>query len=202
MATVGPQTSAWHAGGDPDSRIRAHLLPGENLLWSGRPDPAVTFSAPDVFLVPFSLIWAGFALFWELGVIVSGAPPLFVLWGIPFVVMGLYFVFGRFIVKKRRKLRTAYGVTDRRAIVVVGDSEVAEAPIRDQPLAFTRSRDGRHGSVEFGAQAPGWGRSYYGNTGLEFFGRWSRSWGGPAVAFYDVDDFETLRRAIDRARSG
>lgn len=65
----------------------------------------------------FSIMWGGFAVFWELQAVVSGAPIFFTLWGIPFALMGLYFVFGPFIYKKRRKLMTVFGLTDSRAIV-------------------------------------------------------------------------------------
>ncbi len=34
-----------------------YLLPDEQLLWCGRPDPRKHFARGDVFLVPFSLLW-------------------------------------------------------------------------------------------------------------------------------------------------
>ena len=154
MAVVQGGTFGTPFGEDPDFQIRQRLRPGENLLWSGRPDPAVRFSPADRFLVPFSIMWGGFALFWEASVIASGGAPFFVLWGIPFVIMGLYFIFGRFWFKRRQKLRTAYGITNERAIVAVGNSQVMETPIKNQPLSLTRSSDGRHGSVECGGEGP------------------------------------------------
>ena len=52
-------------------------------------------------MIPFSLLWCGFAVFWEtMAMRMPGpffGPGLFFrLWGIPFVFVGLYFVFGRF----------------------------------------------------------------------------------------------------------
>ncbi|HWC11484.1 MAG TPA: hypothetical protein VG455_09700, partial [Acidimicrobiales bacterium] len=74
-------------------------------------------------------------------------------WGIPFVAMGLYFIFGRFVYKRRMKLRTAYGVTTDRAIVAVGDFSLTEMPIKQVATSQHRSRDGRHVSVTF--ETPG-----------------------------------------------
>ena len=93
----------------------AHLGADEKVLWVGRPDPAKHFGKADWFAVPFSLLWGGFALFWEASVIASGG-GFFVLWGLPFVGIGLYMMFGRFFYKARQKRRTWYDVTNERVI--------------------------------------------------------------------------------------
>lgn len=79
-------------------------MPDERPLWVGQPDPSKHFSSADRFLVPFSLLWASFAVFWEVSAIFvqpSGESTrlFFPLFGLFFVVMGLYFVFGRFITR-------------------------------------------------------------------------------------------------------
>lgn len=186
---------------DPRSRILPLLRQGEHLLWVGRPDPRVRFTGADAFLVPFSLLWGGFAIFWEFMVVTTAKQqPFFALWGIPFVLVGLYFIFGRFIYKKRRKLRTVYGLTDRRAIVCIGDNSVSDSPVNGMPTKVDRSKDGRHVSVTFGSQgmAGAIGMGMYQNTGMDFF-----SLGlGQAVAFFDVPDRDGLLRALDQATVG
>lgn len=182
---------------DPAAQLSAYLGPGERLIWAGRPDPDVLFTPLDAFLIPFSVMWGGFAIFWE-AIALADGPTFYVAWGVPFVAVGLYFMVGRFVYKKRRKRRTAYGLTNTRAIVAVGRSSITDAPLASVPTSIKRSRDGSHVSVTFG-QRSGWGMfgPSYANTGMEFF-----EMGSSAVGFYDVAQPEALLSALQRARSG
>jgi hypothetical protein len=189
-------------------QVREHLRDDEQLLWHGAPDASVWFTAEDVFLIPFSILWCVFAIFWESSVIGGSAPFFFRLWGIPFVALGLYFVVGRFFYKSYRKRRTVYAITTRRAMVL-GPRSFADLPLRDQPVVIKRSRDSRHASVTFmGALLPGratqrrrrGGRIGYvpgPSTGMELL---SRNTPQP-FAFYDVLAPDPMLRALEQARS-
>jgi hypothetical protein len=183
---------------DPAAQVSSYLTPGEQLLWAGRPDPDVNFTAADAFVVPFSIMWCGFAVFWEATAVAGGAPLFFALWGIPFVLVGLYVAVGRFVYKKRRKRRTAYGLTRTRALVAVGSSSMSDAPLASAPISIKRSRDGRFVNVTFG-QRSGWGAwgPSYANTGMEFL-----DWTTHPVGFFDVAQPEALLAALQQARSG
>lgn len=177
---------------DARNRLRPLLRHGEQLRWVGQPDPGVRFTPADLFLVPFSILWGGFAIFWELSAIRTGAPFFFALWGVPFVLAGLYFIVGRFIYKKRRKLTTVYGLTDSRAIVSSSERSFADTPIKGTPVRINRSRDSRHVSVIFG----GIRQTAYLNTGLDVL-NFVQTQG---VAFFDVADPDALMRELDRVR--
>jgi hypothetical protein len=70
-------------------RIERELQPGERLLWSGRPRQGLMFRPADALYIPFSLFWCAFAIFWEVSVLKEGL-WFFVIWGIPFVLVGLF----------------------------------------------------------------------------------------------------------------
>jgi hypothetical protein len=177
----------------------------EELLWRGAPDESVRFTAEDAFLVPFSILGCGTALAVEsLAVISSHVPVADKLWGIPVVAMGLYLVAGRLFYKSYRKRRTAYAITNYRALIVRPRS-FAELPLRDQPVTIKRSRDSRHVSVTFGnafLRDNGWVRPWGGyvprpNTGMELMFPGIRQ----PFAFYDVASPDAMLRALDQART-
>ena len=106
--------------------IQPELTSGESILWAGQPNSRVIFYKDDIFLIPFSLLWGGFAIFWEAGVSGfwggnhgNGGSWIFgMIWGVPFVLIGQYLIWGRFFYDAWLKKRTHYAVTSRRVIVV------------------------------------------------------------------------------------
>lgn len=95
--------------------IKPYLTNGEYVLWQGRPEKGHLLSRTDFFAIPFSLLWCGFAFFWEYSVLQTGFTP-FIFFGIPFVLMGLYIVFGRFIHMAWLRKRTVYTITNLKVI--------------------------------------------------------------------------------------
>jgi hypothetical protein len=143
-----------------DDDLRSRLLPGERILWSGQPRQGLLLTGWDIFLVPFSLLWCGFAVFWEAAVlgalnrtgVHSQAPFFFALWGVPFVLAGLYFVFGRFIAEAWIRRRTIYAVTDRRVLILRGgpfNNFLALSMERLPETSLSEKRNGR-GTIIFG----------------------------------------------------
>jgi hypothetical protein len=45
--------------------IQSELVGGKSIAWMGQPNPRVVFHKHDFFLIPFSLLWGGFPIFWE-----------------------------------------------------------------------------------------------------------------------------------------
>ncbi len=161
------------------------LVEGEKILWQGQPDASKFFTATDIFYVPFSLLWGGFALFWNVGVWTSNAPFFFRLWGLPFLVVGAYMIFGRFVYKWWRKRHTYYAVTDKRLLVLTTGMRhnLESFRLSNLPeLSKSVDRSG-NGSITFGkAPTPSmWRRNRMNmsNSGIEFFGY-------SVPGFYDI----------------
>ena len=150
--------------GSQPSMIRPLLQTGERILWEGRPEVAAFSMRGAWYLVPFSLMWGGFALFWEYSVISSGAPWFFVLWGIPFVAVGLYMIFGRIYVARREAANTAYAITDQRVLIMGGAFRriLTQLDLRDLPMAQLEDQGRGLGTITFGGTMgmmrvpPGW----------------------------------------------
>jgi hypothetical protein len=97
-------------------------------------------------------MWGGFAIFWEVSVFRVGAPVFFRLWGIPFVLVGLYFIFGRFFADAWQRARTFYGLTNERVLIVSGvfQRQVKSISLRNIPELTLTERADRSGSISFG----------------------------------------------------
>lgn len=110
----------------PRPEIEQESSPGERLVWSGQPHCGIRFRISDWIGIPFSVFWCGFAIFWEVMALTAmpkisdPVTPFFPLFGVPFILIGLYLVFGRFIVDARVRARTYYGLTDERIIITGG----------------------------------------------------------------------------------
>jgi hypothetical protein len=113
--------------GTVDESIAHELFSGERLIWSGLPQQGFRIRIADAVLIPFSLLWGGFAIFWERAVLSprfqgggahSDFPQLAAVWGLAFVFIGLYLIFGRFFVDAWMRSRTLLAVTDRRIIIL------------------------------------------------------------------------------------
>ena len=106
--------------GNFTSEFNGFLGQHETLLWTGKPKQGVMLSKIDIFLIPFSLLWGGFAFFWEFSVVTLDAPLLFKFLGIPFVLVGLYLIIGRFFYDASRRKNTFYGITQNRILIKSG----------------------------------------------------------------------------------
>ena len=183
-----------------EARFQLEPGRGERIVWTGQPDPRRFFARVDLFLVPFSLLWGSFALYWEASVLgwtgSPPAPPVMAAFGIPFVLLGLYFMVGRFIYQAWLKRRTMYALTNRRALILRdawGPSVDAIPLTPDLPISTSVRSDGS-GTIVFGPTSPF--DAIYGNTGLSLFRR------GPYTpAFYDVPDIRAVAQIIEEQRT-
>ncbi len=141
--------------------FRAELLPGERIIWTGQPKQGFMLRPGDAIMIPFSLIWGGFAFVWE-GAVLLGSfkegPVLIlpVIWGIPFVLIGLYLIIGRFFVDMQQRKRTCYALTDERVLVMSGlfNRSARSVNIRNlSEVGLSLKADGR-GTITLGPSRP------------------------------------------------
>lgn len=141
---------------DATQVIQSELEPRERLLWAGQPTQGVKLRGSDGFMIPFSFLWGGFAIFWEYSVIQNGAPFIFMLFGIPFVLVGLYIMFGRFFIEAKQRSKTFYGLTNERVVITSGlfRKKVKSLNLRTlTDISLSESSNGS-GSVSFGNSSP------------------------------------------------
>jgi len=192
----------------PAGRLQSYLRPAEELLWCGKPDPAVLFSATDVVAIPVSLIWLGFAIFWTLFARSIGAPTVIWMFGIPFVAIGLWLLVGRFIAKVIRRRGTVYGVTTERVLVLNGSS-FRETPVKGGSMQVRRRRNGRHATVGFAPFGSFYAYGPASMTGPPMPGTGMPTMGSPTrrrvtpggMMFSDVADADALLAAINLAKA-
>lgn len=141
------------------SPIQSQLRPGEKLLWAGRPGAGIRLRPMDWFFLPFSLLWLGFALFWEGSSIAAGAPVFFLLFGLFLVVIGFFIAFGRFLLDARIRQLQTYAVTSDRLIVasLFPRHSVQSFDLRNLPALTLTKRSGGEGTISFGQPSSfGW----------------------------------------------
>lgn len=144
--------------------INKYLMSGEYVIWNGKPGKGHLLTKYDTYMIPFSIIWCGFAISWETSVLTDGAPFLFKVWGIPFVCVGLYVVFGRFIMKSYVRKETVYVITNKRIFSFRKNQVKTLDYHANQTRTITRNPDGS-GSIYFGSAASAQ------NTSAQLFGQ-------------------------------
>lgn len=139
----------------PES-IRAELSPGEQVVWHGQPRQGIVVRGSDALMIPFSLLWTGFAVFWVLKAAQLGAPLPFVLFGVSFVLVGAYVVIGRFLVEAKQREKTFYALTPSRIIIASGvfSRTVKSLPLKTLSEISLSERSNGIGTITFGGAHP------------------------------------------------
>ena len=132
--------------------LNGMLLTGERILWKGKPYDGLILSPSEVFLIPFSLLWGKFVVFWNINAwSISQNVLLFKLFGLPFLFAGLYITIGRFWVNILLRRRIQYGVTERRILIIKRGGNSKSVDIKRLPVMELSERDDGSGTIRFGA---------------------------------------------------
>jgi hypothetical protein len=178
--------------------FRSRLLAGETILWTGQPAQGLVLTRRDGFLIPFSLFWGGFAIFWERMALSTPKSPTFMaLWGVPFVLVGLYLIFGRFLVDAWVRGSISYALTNQRFLIARQrpTASFTAIDLERLPDATLTERTDERGTISFAPSTAVWGAWGANRNG---FGAWTPSL-DPAPKFLAINDarrvFDQLQRA-------
>ena len=174
------------------SVFRNKLLDGERVVWSGQPGQGIILTGRDGLMIPFSLLWGGFAIFWEASVFrIDHSPFIMKLWGIPFVLVGIYLIIGRFILDAYLRKKIYYAVTNQRILIMRSRPFASFTALnldRLPALTIIESPSGK-GTIYFGPQGQALGRNG--------FDGWTPSL-GPTAKFIAVENAKTVFGQIQR----
>ena len=137
---------------DLREKIDRELVPGEVIRWIDQPI-AQFFTLGTIVMVPFGFFFTVFALLWMW--VASGSGALFMngftpemllsLFGVPFLLGGVLILYSPFKVKKDA-LKTAYIITDRRAILFEGHSPMTIRSYLPNQLQNVYRQENKNGS--------------------------------------------------------
>ncbi|MCE1253815.1 MAG: PH domain-containing protein [Anaerolineae bacterium] len=111
------------------------LQSDEVLIWSGIPQQGFILRRSEVLFIPLALLLTTLAAAWEFysvstlaGVLQYNDLPLWIplvlifmaCTALPFVLLGLFLLFGRYFYDRSRRANTAYALTNRRVIIQSG----------------------------------------------------------------------------------
>lgn len=130
--------------------ISLELEPGEAIVWSGMPRRAF-FTPASIGAFLFGIPWTAFAIFWTF---VAGAGvwfttgfsvfSFFPLFGLPFIIIGIGMLSSPLFVYLKSG-KTAYVVTDRRAISFEGGRSTLIRSFPPEKLGNVYRREKRNG---------------------------------------------------------
>ncbi|MGD0261899.1 MAG: hypothetical protein ABSD29_19190 [Verrucomicrobiota bacterium] len=181
--------------------VDRELESGEHVEWAAQPIPG-RLARSAIPTVLFGIPWTAFAIFWTAMAAAGlwrkksegefGWFRLFPLWGVPFILIGFGMLSSPFWARRQAK-RTAYVLTDRRAIIIsVGWRSKVSLRSFDPPalmdLRRTERADGS-GDLVFTSD------QHTGNRGRDY---------STAVGFTAIKDVkeveERVRRLVRQSR--
>lgn len=139
-----------------DYELESELVPvlgnGEKIKWVGKPRTGIFLQASDIFLIPFSIFWCSFIAFWEYSAYRTGAPIFFMLFGIPFIIIGIYLLVGRFFIDAKIREKAIYAITQHRIIIKSGfwTQEIKSLDIKTLPPIHLTQKSDNSGTITFG----------------------------------------------------
>jgi len=156
--------------------LQKELLLNEKILWQGSPRIWKIFSKKDLSFIPFFILMVP---------MIKMSESLDMI-GAFFIILGLFFIYDRLIVRRLRRQRTAYIITNMRILTIVAThygltESVSSLEIKSAPEESVSYGRNGFGTITFGT-IPLW----------HLLKRSSEVDSVPdgVVAFWDIEDCE------------
>jgi len=164
------------------AKLQGYLTDDEKLLWAGKPNGGIKLRPVDWFLMPISFLFL--LVFGGIGIRLPGGDPeswFLNAWLGMVIAMGLFALFGRFLLDAKIRTRQTYGVTNRRLLI-----ETDFLGTRLQSLSFEKLpsvilTEGPSGTGHIGFAEP-WALSWLSQRGP---GLWMPALNGTSFEFID-----------------
>lgn len=159
------------------TNFNSYLEADEYVLWQGKPERGNYFRKESVFTIPFGLIFFAFACFWCFSA--SAFSPIFALFGIPFMAVGLYVSFGSVIHRAIILSSTEYAITNKKLIRV---SKKRVDTVRADKIGELRIEMNGNGTGTITFMYP---ETYY------RAGKWHKSYPDGAFGFHSIENVKS-----------
>lgn len=134
--------------------IQQTLKPNEKLLWQGKPKPGWALKTGDSVRLPLMMLFTGFAVFWTIQATQFTTPPNLWLFGIPFILFGVYFCVIRYWVEKQQRQHTHYALTNKQVLIACTwrRNQITAVAHRDIHHVFLFEKPNGDGTLIFGGK--------------------------------------------------
>ncbi|HCS21460.1 MAG TPA: hypothetical protein DIW47_13025 [Bacteroidetes bacterium] len=105
----------------------------EQILWASRPIQGLRLRNSDKYMIPFSLLWCATVVIWEWFTLSMGELGKTMAWfGVPFMLIGLYLLIGRFFMDAFIRRNTFYALSSKKILVKTGrwNSSIDQFPLK------------------------------------------------------------------------
>lgn len=130
--------------------FKDHLTGKEQILWASPPKQGLQFRNSDKYMIPFSLLWCATVVIWERFTLSMGELGTAMAWfGVPFVLVGLYLLVGRFFMDAFIRKNTFYALTSKKILVKTGrwNSSIDQFPLKTIERISLEPGKGGSGSI-------------------------------------------------------
>lgn len=176
------------------AEIANELQADENVLWIGKPKGGIVFRLSDIFLIPFSVVWCGFCCVWMFFAIWGDAPLIFILFGIPFLVIGFKLLIIRFFTDRKRRENTVYALTNQRVLIYSTYPKKYLTTLNLADIMESKVKKHKNGSQTL----------FFGTKYLALRGNVQVNWPGmkPNPIFEFIEDAESVDKLLEKEIRG